>query len=102
MSAPITPGPSPFSTSDGPTFLPPSGPIVPVFGFTPGHGRLHIGIPLPIPHGEVQGYTMLHESTEDDAVARAAAKFQAFYDALAPDEQEIIELLVQRAAGPDA
>ena len=96
MSAPISGGSNPSGMQFTPTPLIPAGPV---FGFQPGLGRPHIGIPLPHAHGQVQGYMMPTAPQAGDALTRAAAKFQAFYDALAPDEQEIIELLVERAAG---
>lgn len=103
MSAPISGGsnlPGPFAPTPFPTQIGVSGPI---FGFAPGHGRPHIGIPLMHPNGQVQGYALLDQQpADDDPVARATAKFQAFYDALAPDEQEIIELLLERAASASA
>ncbi len=61
----------------------------------PTYGGL-LAVPLTGPQGEVRGYSAPEPPPDKAVVDRTAAKFQAFYDALPPEEQAVMALLLHQ------
>jgi hypothetical protein len=61
----------------------------------PAYGGL-LSVPLTGPRADVVGYTAPEPPPDKAVVDRTAAKFQAFYDGLPPEEQAVLAMLLHQ------